>query len=175
MEIAVTTNPTAASAIATRVPPGTRITSGPAGSRCSTIIAANMNRNGMKYAMIPILTSASYAPRTDVPAWPRKTNTPAIAACTSSATYGVRHVGCSLPNAGGRNRSRPATNGSRAVAANQPPTPPSALSVTSAATPGAIHCIPTLAVIACTACMMPCSPDTCSLGIASRTLSVPAM
>ena len=33
----------------------------------------------------------------------------------------------------------PATNGSRAVAANQPPTPPSALSVTSAATIGASH------------------------------------
>ena len=43
------------------------------------------------------------------------------------------------PNAGGRNRSMPATNGSRAVAANQPPTPPSALSVTSAATVGASH------------------------------------
>jgi len=45
-------------------------------SRCSTIIAANMKRNGMKYAMIPMLTSASYAPRTDVPAWPMKTGTP---------------------------------------------------------------------------------------------------
>ena len=54
IEIAVTTNPVAASAMATGFPPGTRMTPGPAGSRCSTIIAANMNRNGMKYAMIPI-------------------------------------------------------------------------------------------------------------------------
>ena len=42
IEIAVTTNPVDARAIATGLPPGTRITSGPAGSRCSTIIAANM-------------------------------------------------------------------------------------------------------------------------------------
>ena len=59
IEIAVTTKPIDASRIATLRPPGTRITSGPAGSRCSTIIAANMNRNGMKYAMMPMLTSAS--------------------------------------------------------------------------------------------------------------------
>ena len=37
-----------ASAIATGVPPGTRITPGAAGSRWTTIIAANMKRNGMK-------------------------------------------------------------------------------------------------------------------------------
>ena len=42
----------------------------------------------------------------------------------------------------------PATNGSRAVAANQPPVPPSALSVTSAATSGASQPTPTFAVIA---------------------------
>ena len=59
METAVTMNPITASVIATGFPPGTRMTSGPARSRCSTIIAANMNRNGMKYAMIPMLTSAS--------------------------------------------------------------------------------------------------------------------
>ena len=48
MEIAVTANPSKASARATIEPPGTRMTPGPAGSRCSTTIAANMNRNGMK-------------------------------------------------------------------------------------------------------------------------------
>src|SRR5260221_1242536 len=125
--------------------------------------------------MIPMLTSASYAPRTDVPAWPRNTNSSAIAACTSSATYGVRQRGCRLPNAGGRNRSMPATNGSRAVAANHPPTPPSALIVTSAAASGTTDCRPARIVIVCIACMIPCSPVTCSLGIASRTLNVPAI
>src|SRR5205085_314304 len=48
IDTAVTMKPIDASAVATGVPPGTRRTSGPAGSRCSTIIAANMNRNGMK-------------------------------------------------------------------------------------------------------------------------------
>ena len=42
----------------------------------------------------------------------------------------------------------PATNGSRAVAANQPPTPPSAFSVTRAAIAGAIQPTPTFALIA---------------------------
>ena len=36
--------------------------------------------------------------------------------------------------------------------------------MTSAATIGASHGSPTFAVIACIACMIPCSPDTCSLG-----------
>src|SRR5262245_8520016 len=98
IDTAVTKKPTEASAIATGLPPGTRITSGPAGSRCSAIIAANMNRNGMKFVMMPMLTSASYAPRTDVFAWLRNTNRPAKAACTRRETYGVLHVGCSRPN-----------------------------------------------------------------------------
>ncbi len=85
----------------------------------------------MKFAMMLMLTSTSYAPRTDVPAWPRNTNTAAMPACTSSATCGVCQRGCRSANARGRKRSMPATNGRRAVAANQPATAPSALSETS--------------------------------------------
>ena len=60
-------------------------------------------------------------------------NSPAMPACTSSDTYGVTHFGCRRPNGSGRKRSMPATKGSRAVAANHPLTPPTAFSVTSAA------------------------------------------
>ena len=68
-------------------------------------------------------------------------------ACTSNATYGVRHRGCSAPNADGRNRSIPATNGSRAVAANHPPQPPTALTVTSTASAGTSQAAPTFPAI----------------------------
>ena len=40
---------------------------------------------------------------------------------------------------------------------------------------GTIHETPAFADIACTACMMPCSPDTSAFGIASSTANVPAM
>ena len=177
IDTAVVTNPSAANAIATEGPPGTRITSGPADSRCSLIKAANMNRNGMKYPMIPMLTSASYARETVVPlpALPIQMNSAAIAACTSSATYGVRQRGWSAPKAGGRNRSMPATNGSRAVAANQPPTPPRALSVTRMASTGTSHDAPILPAMVCIACMIPCSPEICSFGSASSMARVPAI
>ena len=78
------------------------------------------------------------------------------------------------PKAFGRKRSRPATNGSLAVAANQPPTPPTAFNVTSAAANGASQPTPTFAVMAWIACMMPWSPEICCFGIASRTANVPA-
>ena len=66
----------------------------------------------------------------------------------------------------------PATNGRRAVAANQPATAPNALSETSTARIGTSHGTPALPAIACIACMKPCSPDTCSFGSASNTHSV---
>ena len=84
--IAVVTNPSPPRILATAGPPGTHITSGPGNSFCTLISAANMKRNGTKYEMMLMLTSTSYAPRTDVPAWPSTTNTAEIPACTSSAT-----------------------------------------------------------------------------------------
>src|SRR5262249_24790168 len=58
---------------------------------------------------------------------------------------------------------------------NQPPTPPRALNVTNAAAIGASHATPVLAVTACIAWLIPCSPVTCSFGNPSSTLAVPAM
>jgi len=55
----VVRNPTVATSFATVAPPGTRITSGPAGSRCSLIIAANKYKYGIKYVITPMLTRTS--------------------------------------------------------------------------------------------------------------------
>ena len=57
--VAVTQNPTPPTSVATGRPPGTRITSGPAGSDWSLIMEANMKRYGMKYPMMDMLTSTS--------------------------------------------------------------------------------------------------------------------
>ena len=65
----VTTAGTEASSTATGFPPGSRVTPGGTGSRCSRIIARNRNTNGMKYVMIDMLTSRSYAPCTLLPVW----------------------------------------------------------------------------------------------------------
>ena len=52
--------------------------------------------------MIVIETSASYAPRTDVPACPTKTKTAVMADCTRSATQGVPQRGWTRPKPSGR-------------------------------------------------------------------------
>jgi len=55
----VVANPRMDSACAAGFPPGTRITSSPAGSPCSLNIDANKYKYGMKYVITPMLTSTS--------------------------------------------------------------------------------------------------------------------
>jgi len=59
LEIIVVRRPKIASTTAAGLPPGTRMTSGPAGSLCTRIIAVNKKRNGRKYDSTPTLTRNS--------------------------------------------------------------------------------------------------------------------
>ena len=62
MVISVVVKPRTPTILATGLPPGIRMMSGPGGSRCKRINDANTNKYGMKYEIIPMLTSTSYAP-----------------------------------------------------------------------------------------------------------------
>ena len=65
----VVIRPTEARRTATGFPPGSRVAPCGTGSRCSRIIARNRNTNGIKYVMMDMLTSRSYALCTLLPAW----------------------------------------------------------------------------------------------------------
>src|SRR5688500_5059665 len=82
-----------------------------------------------------------YARSTVVPLPSTDTNRNAVAsaAWTRIATYGVFHLGCTLPNAGGKYRSRPIANATRAGAVSHAPTPPTFPIVYAAAASGASH------------------------------------
>ena len=140
----------------------------------SLMVAAKVNRNGMKVTRNVMLTMTSYAPRTEVPAWPATTKTTVSSAWVRSALTGVPHRGCSRPKAAGRLRSRPAAKGMRATASSQAPTLPSAVTVISTAATGVTQSRARRAAARSTACMTPCSPVTSAAGSATSTLSVPS-
>ena len=82
-----------------------------------------------------MLTMTSYAPRTEVPAWPATTKTTVTAPGVSSALTGVPQRGCSRPKAAGRLRSGGGEGDAR-HRLEPAPTLPSAVTVISTAATG---------------------------------------
>src|SRR3954451_16480583 len=93
----------------------------------------------------------------------------------SSATHGVFHLGCSEPKAGGRKRSSPATNGSRATAARYAPAAPILLSAIKNAAKGSTPGNPTRDAVDETACQNPYSVLPALEGSARSPQIVPRM
>src|ERR1700676_2151120 len=129
----------------------------------------------MKYKIIAASIRIWYALRVDWLIWLSSKIAPETPACTRIETYGVFHRGCIFPNAAGKYRSIPTTNGTRAIPATVLPTPPAFPTDTNNAASTPTN--PTRSAVDPTviAANTPLLGSICAAGISDNTANVPAM